>query len=571
MSVPGRILIALVSALAFALVAFADERINQFDIDINVRTNGDIVVSETLIVTSEGHQIRRGILRNLPRYYEDSGAKLPYDYKIIRVTRDGSREPYSTETDGNALIVRIGSPDVFLENGQHTYDITYRVRNQVRYFADHDEIYWNATGNYWDFPIDVATAKITLPPGARVTAVDAYTGGLGKAGTDWAHRASGDSHIFNTTRILQSGEGLTVAVGLQKDVIDPPSSMDDSRRWWQRNGSLAILIASLLGVFGFSWRNFNRVGRDPVKGPVFPRYEPPKGYSPAAVHHIYYRTLSGHKALIATLMNLAVKGHLTIEAGKKKETTLVRTPSAEKPAQLTKEDLKLRDALFKSGNAKTFGQKYDAGFTSAYTVFRRSISSYYGNKYFKWNVGYSIIALLCSAGAVVFAISQATLWSWWHTGVLISLAALNVWFMYLMPAPTRKGQDVRTGIEGFKLYMETAEKLQLNAVEVGSEAPPPMTTERYETFLPYAVALDVEKPWTKHFERLIPKEAAAYNPGWTNMSSGGFRNIGEMTNGMVSTMSTGVSSSMPQSSGSSGSGGGGSSGGGGGGGGGGGW
>jgi uncharacterized membrane protein len=571
MIVFGRILLALLAALAFALAALADERINQFDIGIEVRTNGDILVSETLTVTSEGNQIRRGILRNLPRYYDDEGARLPYDYKIMQVTRDGSREPYTTETDGNALILRIGSADVFLENGQHTFKITYRVRNQVRHFDGHDEIYWNATGNYWDFPIDAATATITLPPGARVTALDAYTGGLGAARKDFTHRASAGTHVFETTRVLQSGEGLTVAVGVEKGLIAPPSSADQTRRWWQRNGSLAILIASLLGVFAFSWRNFDRVGRDPVKGPVFPRYEPPKGYSPAAVHQIYYRALSGHKALIATLMNLAVKGHLTIEAGKKKETTLVRTPSAEKPAQLAKEDLKLRDALFSGGSAKTFGKTFDAGFTSAYNAFQRSVSSHYGSRYFRWNIGYSIIAFLLSAGAVAFAISQATLWSWWHTGVLISLAGLNIWFMYLMPAPTRKGQDVRTEIEGFKLYMETAEKLQLNAVEVGSDAPPPMTTERYETFLPYAVALGVEKPWTKHFERLLPEEAAAYSPGWSNMSSGGFRNIGEMTRGMVSTMSSGVSRSMPQSSSSSGSGGGGSSGGGGGGGGGGGW
>ena len=567
----GRYLIALVAALAFALFAFAEERINQFDVDITVETNGDIVVSETLAVTSEGYQIRRGILRILPRYYDDDGAKLPYDYKIMRVTRDGKREPYSTETEGNGMTVHIGSADVYLENGRHTYEITYRVKNQVRYFADHDEIYWNATGNYWDFPIDAATATITFPPGARVTAFDAYTGGLGTAGKDFAHRFSGDSHVFTATRVIQPGEGMTVAVGIEKGLIDPPSSMDESRRWWQRNGSLAILIASLLGVFGFSYRNFDRVGRDPVKGPVFPRYEPPKGYSPAAVHYIYFRMLAGHKALIATMMNLAVNGHLTIEAGKKKETTLVRTPSAEKPKQMAKEDLKLQNALFKSASAKTFGKKYDASFTSAYAAFRRSVSSHYGNAFFKWNMGYCIIALLLSVGAVAFSISQATMWSWWHTGVVVSLAGLNAWFMYLMPAPTRKGQDVRTEIEGFKLYMETAEKLQLNAVEVGSEAPPPMTTERYETFLPYAVALSVEKPWTKHFERLLPAEAAAYNPGWTNMSSGGFRDIGEMTNGMVSTMSSGVSSSMPQSSGSSGSGGGGSSGGGGGGGGGGGW
>ena len=566
-----RPLIALFLALTLAMGAMAEERINRFDVDITVQTNGDIVVSETLAVTSEGYQIRRGILRNLPRYYDDEGAKLPYDYKIMQVTRDGAREPYSTETDGNAVIVRIGSADVFLENGQHVYEISYRVKNQVRYFADHDEIYWNATGNYWDFPIDAATATITLPQGARVTAFDAYTGGRGTAGKDFAHQSSGDSHVFTTTRVLQSGEGLTVAVGVEKGLIDPPSSADETRRWWQRNGSLAILLASLLGVFGFSWRNFNKVGRDPVKGPVFPRYAPPEGYSPAAVHYIYYRSLTGHKALIATLMNLAVKGHLKIEAGKKKQTTLTRTPEAEKPATLAAEDLKLEAGLFRSDSALTLGKKYDAAFTAAYTKFQLALSRAYGSQYFKWNIGYSILALLLSGGAVALAITQATQWSWWHTGVVISLATLNGWFMYLMPAPTRKGQAVRTEIEGFKLYMETAEKLQLNAVEVGSEAPPPMTTERYETFLPYAVALGVEKPWTKHFERLIPEEAAAYNPAWTNMSSGGFRNIGEMTNGIVSTMSSGVSSSLPQSSSSSGSGGGGSSGGGGGGGGGGGW
>ena len=565
------LLLALFLALTVATGAMAEERINRFDVDITVQTNGDIVVSETLAVTSEGYQIRRGIFRLLPKYYSDEGAKLPYDYTILSVSRDGAREPYSTSSDGNAMEVRIGDADVFLQNGEHTYELTYRVKNQVRYFPDHDEVYWNATGNYWDFPIDAATATVTFPPGARFTDYQAYTGGLGESGSDYTDSLTGSTLSFSTTRVLQSGEGLTVAVGVEKGLIDPPSSADQTRRWWQRNGSLAILLASLLGVFGFLWRNFDKVGRDPVKGPVFPRYEPPAGYSPAAVHHIYYRTLSGHKALIATLMNLAIKGHLTIAAGKKKETTLTRTPEREKPATLTPEDLTLETGLFSRDNTLTLGKKYDAGFTAAYMKFRKSLSRAYGSAYFKWNALYTLMAAVLTVGAVVLAITQATTWSWWHTASLLTLAALNGWFMYLMPAPTRKGQAVRTEIEGFRLYMETAEKLQLNAVEVGSEAPPPMTTERYETFLPYAVALGVEKPWTKHFERLIPEEAAAYNPAWTNMSSGGFRNIGEMTNGIVSTMSSGVSSSLPQSSSSSGSGGGGSSGGGGGGGGGGGW
>ena len=96
-----------------------------------------------------------------------------------------------------------------------------------------------------------------------------------------------------------------------------------------------------------------------------------------------------------------------------------------------------------------------------------------------------------------------------------------------------------------------------------------MTVERYEKFLPYAIALGVEEPWTKHFEKLLPEEAAAYNPGWSHMGRHG--SFAGMNKSMVSTMSSAVTSSMPQSSSSSGSGGGGFSGGGGGGGGGGGW
>jgi uncharacterized membrane protein len=170
-----------------------------------------------------------------------------------------------------------------------------------------------------------------------------------------------------------------------------------------------------------------------------------------------------------------------------------------------------------------------------------------------------------------FAIFQATNWSGWHTLVVLAFAALNGLFMYLMPAPTVKGQKIRTEIEGFRLYLETAEKLQMNAVKVGSDAPPPMSLERYERFLPYAVALNVEKPWTKYFEHQLPAEAENYAPAWGQFGSRSFSNVGGMNDAIMSSMNTGVSSSLPQSSSSSGGGGGGSSGGGGGGGGGGGW
>ncbi len=98
-----------------------------------------------------------------------------------------------------------------------------------------------------------------------------------------------------------------------------------------------------------------------------------------------------------------------------------------------------------------------------------------------------------------------------------------------------------------------------------------MTTQRYETFLPYAVALGVEAPWTHHFERLLPAEAASYAPAWSSAGWSSSQSLAGMSQAMVSNINSGVSSAMPQSANSSGSGGGGFSGGGGGGGGGSGW
>jgi uncharacterized membrane protein YgcG len=565
---------ALLSTIVLVLLANgagAEERIDRFDVTIDVQTDGDILVTERITVTSEGAQIRRGIFRDLPRYFENNGARLSYAYKVLGVSRNGRNDPYATETDGGAFRIRIGDADVFLEPGPHSYELRYRVRNQVRYFSGYDEVYWNGTGNYWAFPILAARVSISLPEGAQVSAAKAYTGALGLAGADYTHAQRDGLHVFETTRRLEAGEGLTVAIGFAKGLIDPPSALDESWLWWQHHGSLVILLVSLAAMSWFFLRSFDRIGRDPPKGPVFPLYEPPKGYSPAAVHHIYYRGLRGHSALIATLMNLAVKDRVRIDASQKNLTVVERVGAAGTLAGLTAEDAALEKALFRASDRITLDRTYDAGLTSAYTTFRTALSRKYGSDYFRWNEGYTIAALVLTVGGLVFAITQASVWTLWHTGLVLALAALNMLFLYLMPAPTPKGQKVRTGIEGFRLYMETAEKLQLNAAEVGSAAPPPMSKDRYEAFLPYAVALGVETPWTRHFEKLLPREAEDYNPGWVGFSGHGARSLAGLNEALISSLDSGVSSALPQNSSSSGSGGGGSSGGGGGGGGGGGW
>jgi uncharacterized membrane protein len=201
----------------------------------------------------------------------------------------------------------------------------------------------------------------------------------------------------------------------------------------------------------------------------------------------------------------------------------------------------------------------------------REVGKDFGKPFFKWNTGFLVLGVILTVLAVILAGNLSTAWTLWHTLAAAGLAVLTGVFSYFLPAPTERGQAIRTEIEGFRLYLNHAEKLQLNAAKPGTGAPPPMTVERYERFLPYAVALGVEAPWTRHFERLIPDEAQNYKPRWAHMRSGSYSSIHGLNKALIAGMATGVASALPQSSSSSGSSGGGFSGGGGGGGGGGGW
>lgn len=562
----------LLAALIFApLAAKAQERITDFDVAIEVEKDGDILVTETIGVVSLGYQIERGIFRDLPRTYLKDARTLPYAYDVKSVVRDGKKEPYAIEKDGNAYRIRIGDADVFLDNGPHTYEIAYEVKNQVRYFDGYDEIYWNATGNYWAFPIGAARARVTLPDGAGAIQTAGYTGYRGAADQFYSYRFESGAHVFEATRPFAPGEGMTVAVGFAKGVVDPPSAADARGEWWAANMSHVILGAAALAIglyYAFAW---SRVGRDPAKGPVFPRYEPPKGFSPAAVHHVYQRGLKGHDAFIATILNLAIRKRVKIEPDVKRKLTVLERLDGGASSGLDSAEIDLEARLLGGREEFSFGKTYNSTLTSAYEEFRKTLAKTYGAPYFKRNMGFLILAVALSVAAVILAANFTLQWTNLHTAAVVALAAMALAASYFLPAPTPKGQDIRTEIEGFRLYLKTAEELQLNAVKVGSDAPPPMTVERYERFLPYAIALGVEKPWTEHFEKLMPREAEAYQPYWASGNYGGSRSLAGLNSALVSSMSSGVSSSLPQSSSSSGSGGGGSSGGGGGGGGGGGW
>lgn len=317
----------LSAALALVLLvlvwpptAAAQEIISSFHSVIEVAKDGTLTVTETITANVEGNQIRRGIYRDFPLTFIDAnGRRSKVDFNLVSVERDGEEESYRTESINGGIRIYTGKADVFLPRGEHTFQITYETSRQIRFFDDHDELYWNVTGTEWTFPIEEATATVTLPEGVKSEALDVFTGSYGATGKDARAVEEGDEIFFATTRRLHPQEGLTIAIKLPKGSIDRPSASQENIWWLRDHLALVIAGAGLVLVTLYYGRAWVRVGRDPARGVMVPRWDAPDGISPALVNYIDNKGFSGEgwTALSAAALNLAVKGHVVLEDLKK--------------------------------------------------------------------------------------------------------------------------------------------------------------------------------------------------------------------------------------------------------------
>ncbi|MBY3192559.1 DUF2207 domain-containing protein [Rhizobium laguerreae] len=634
---------ALLLMLA-APAAFAAEVIESFASDITLDKNGAMSVTETITVNAEGNQINHGIFRDFPLYFTDAaGRRRSVDFDMVSVQRDGEDEPWHTESISGGIRIYAGSVDVTVTPGRHRYVFTYRTNRQIRYFDDHDELYWNVTGNGWIFPIRLATAAVKLPPGVAATETTFFTGPEGATEKDARVSETGAGLVFSTTAPLDAHEGLTFAIRMPKGSIDPPSADMESTWWLKDNRNYFIGFGGLILVFAYYTRSWLKVGRDPARGVVVPRWDAPDGISPALVNYIDNKGFSGEgwTALSATALNLAVRGYVKLE-DLKNSIVIQGTGKPLGKEKFQAGEIELLRVAGGAGATLTIDKANGERVKSVGQSFRSAIEKEHRGKYYNSNLIYTAGGIALSAAALVIlfvfgslepdtiavmlipivisvfvsvfvaglvrslhrgkslfgkiiAIISAAIGVFVGTSILatmgLALASslvelhetpmlfavggivlLNILYFFIMGAPTPLGAKMMDGIDGLRQYLTLAEKDRMNTAGA-----PEMSPRHFETLLPYAVALGVEKPWSRTFETWLAAAAAgaaaAYAPAWYsgNFNSGSFSDrIGGFSSSMASTIASTIPSPPPSSS-SSGFSGGGSSGGGGGGGGGGGW
>jgi uncharacterized membrane protein YgcG len=640
-------------ALAFAVttsgaVAADTERINSYHSDIEVLKDGSLKVSETIKVTARHQKIKRGIYRDFPTVYKTKyfvTTEVPFD--VASVTRDGQVEPFHTERRSNGVRVYIGSEDRQVPTGEHTYQIVYTTNYQLGYFNTFDELYWNVTGNGWDFPIDEATAAVKLPADVPLGKVkhEGYTGPAGSKARNLVSsidEAAGTVD-FATTRPLARHEGLTIVVEFPKGYVHEPTEAERRAMFFQSNLTLWVMLGGLFVVLAYHVAAWVAVGRDPPGDVIIPQFEPPLNLAPACARYLR-RMGYDRKCFTAAVIDMAVKGQVTIEEEDGKYS-LVRNGAA-RQANLSAGEQAVITTLLSSGSKSIeFKQTNHVKIKKAIGKLGEWLSKEFDGRLFVKNRRWLVPGWLIAAAAVaavalssgwqglpivgfmsiwlsvwtvvcmVLAVTVGAAWrsAWalrrgtmkrlgsyggaffitafavpfffgevagigmlasgtsiWIVPMLVGVVAIAWSFWYLIKQPTVEGRRVMDQIEGFRMYMGTAEKEYLDKLN-----PPEHTPELFEKYLPYALALDVENQWSEKFSEVLARAATdsgdGYQPSWYRGSGWQAASAGAFASGLGSSLGSAISSSSTAPGSSSGGGGGGSSGGGGGGGGGGGW
>jgi hypothetical protein len=558
--------------LPLATPASAQERITSFSSDITIQQNGTLSVTERISVVSLGFVIQRGIFRDFPTDYIDRfGRRVRVGFEVTGVTRNGNPEPYVVEAIGNGQRVRIGDADVFLDDGPHSYTITYTTNRQIGFFDDHDELYWNVNGLGWEFPAESVEATVRLEGGA-IEGFEFYTGAYGENGKDAvAQRLSPDTVHYRTTRTLSPGEGLTVVATFAKGIVMPPTAEEEMQEFLGANMAAGAALFGLIVLFGYYFTMWLKVGRDPARGVIIPLFTPPEGFSPAATRFVY-RMGYDRKAFAAALISMAVKGYLTVsEEGS--TYTLTRTGRSEDETGLAKGERAIAGALFSGGSEIELKNSNHARVSKAITALKEKLQAEDEGVYFVtnggWFYGGLIILFLSAVLTVLLSDSPAEsgfilIWlSIWSTGTsFLVYRVLQLWqgvlvgpgnrilntgaalFHTLFAVPFVGGLIgalvflghllpmlatvalVVQGILAFVFYRLLKAPTKAGA-KVRDEIegflrflvttekdrlevlhPPNVTPEMFEKYLPYAIALDAENAWSRKFEAEIAEAGA---------------------------------------------------------------
>jgi len=556
----------VLAALALAATSLSAQRsysIERFDAQIRVNRDASIDVTETITARFVGSY--NGLYRTVPVTYRTPQG-LNWTLGVaLRSAQDDAGHNLKTETSRMGAYVKFKVWIPGAADADRTIVLRYHATNGLRFFDEHDELYWNVTGDEWEVPIRAATAEIELPPGTPGVRAIAFNGVYGSTARDATVKIDGNVVRIAMPHPLEYHEGVTAVVGWNKGVVTPPSLL--ARAWGTARSNWPLLIP--IPVFLLAFASWYRSGRDPRRRPIAVEYEPPKTMTPAEAGTLIDNS-ADMRDITATLVDLAVRGYLRIEEhqtpklfglfGGATTYTLHRLK--------TSDGLKLHEAavfhgIFASNIDDVPLDDLKDEFYEQLPLIQDAIydelkdGGFYRDRpdkvQKKWyTLAIGLTVLIAAGGAYLAKLVLLTAIPFIAASILVLL--ILVGFAQIMPARTEPGTRALEHVLGFEEFLRRVESENLKRIIVGHP-------ELFDKYLPFAMAFGVEKQFARAFEGIYTQPPQWYvGPSVLNFNVSHFSSSVSSLSSVAGT----TMSSTPRSSSGSGFGGGGGGGGGGG-------
>jgi hypothetical protein len=340
--------------------------IASFHSDVTVREDARLEVREEIVVRDAASFYKSGFRRELPILPEgrwdpkdvnERKAKNAVRVEILEVTEDGAPVRYEQGSGFTYSQVRIGERNVPLDSGEHRFTLHYLVDSPLSVGATTDMLYWNTAGVRQNTATAEEILAVHLPAAVSLdrVQVEPRVGGRTVSSADGSETTleridDAPNTIAYRATNLGPKQSLSLSLTWPSGAIRKP--------WTDFLHSERLVLAVPALLFLFYLAAWIRIGPEPKPGVVMPRYEPPDGFSPAAVRFLTTGTTDG-RSFAAVIAQLALRGCLRVESenGKYKLSRLMSDRTAE--SSLAPEETVTLAALFEDGPSIEFSPGLD--------------------------------------------------------------------------------------------------------------------------------------------------------------------------------------------------------------------
>lgn len=462
--------------------------IEGFDLKMDVSKDNVVSVQEDITVDfyESGHH---GIYRFVPTWleYTDKNGNTVKRKSSIDNLKSSSDSYTVDEVGEDKFRIKLGSASYTLTTGRKKYEITYDYNMGNDPFEDGDAFIFHAYGDFWGTSINNATLEIKMPDEFDSSNVSFYADKYRKKNiTNYVdYEVKNNTLYASVDSSYKLNSALTVEIDLPEGYFDEVESVYTN----EAIGGYIIVIFIAIIIF-ILWLFF---GKDREKYAQTVEFYPPDDMDPVQIGYIYGGQTT-KKMVVSLIINLASKGYITISKELKVSKALDITGC--KP--LTENEKIVYGYLFEKADScyikectnlyRSFDEVGKNVKKELHHVLDDKVSDFVTiiSNILKW------IALFIAFIAYFVIEDLDPTYNYVYIFVIASLV-LSFVLSHFMDRMTVKGEQLTARVLGFKNYLETAEKAELQArVE--------QDPKFYYKILPYAYILDVSKVWVSKFE-----------------------------------------------------------------------